>query len=168
PSIDWRIASGSFAIPDRAVAVTIFHLIKSVGSLAVDAYDLEKVNIASDPANLISNPSLETQTTNGLPADWAKGRWGTNTTTFTYPIAGYQSAKAAQVNISQYTTGDAKWYFKDVPVVPGTAYEFSDYYSSNVTTYITLRFTLNDGTFKYLDLNPAATAIQWQLYKNYF
>lgn len=33
---------------------------------------------------------------------------------------------------SSYTSGQARWYFDDVPVVPGAEYVFSDFYASDV------------------------------------
>src|SRR5690348_12104458 len=54
--------------------------------------------------NLIQNPSVETVGTNGLPIGWAKGGYGTNTRTLTYPVTGTCGAgtKAVQVTLSNY------------------------------------------------------------------
>jgi peptidoglycan/xylan/chitin deacetylase (PgdA/CDA1 family) len=103
-------------------------------------------------ANLISNSEFETSGINGLPVDWGKGMWGKNTAVFDYPVTGVKGTKAAKVTINQHTTGDAKWYFKNVPVTPGKQYVFSDYYMSNVSTYITVQFKMNDGSFTYKDI----------------
>jgi peptidoglycan/xylan/chitin deacetylase (PgdA/CDA1 family) len=113
---------------------------------------------ASD--NLIANPSLE-NSVNNLPVSWYKGRWGTNTTVFSYPVAGHNSANAVRVDITGYTTGDAKWYFSDVPVTPSTKYTFSNFYKSNVSTYLTARYTLSNGTYKYPDLALLPAATDW-------
>ena len=51
--------------------------------------------LAAGP-NLIANPSLETAA-GALPASWQKGGFGTNTTVFTYPVAGVDGASAAKV-----------------------------------------------------------------------
>src|SRR4051812_38294002 len=62
--------------------------------------------------NLIVNPSFETAGSTGLPANWLKGGYGTNTRTPTYPATPSQDgAVAARVSITSYSSGDAKWYF---------------------------------------------------------
>ncbi len=111
--------------------------------------------------NLIGNNSFE-QSTNNLPTGFSKGRWGTNTTVFSYPVAGHNSSKAAKIEITQYTTGDAKWYFSDVSVTPGGRYTFSDYYQSNTTTYVTARYLLANGGYRYPDLMVLPPAADWQ------
>ena len=105
------------------------------------------------PVNLISNPSLETMSSDPtLPQDWVKGGWGTNTRVFTYPTPGVNGNKAAKVEITSYTSGDAKWYFKEVPVTPGQTYTFSEFYMSNVPSLVGIRYTMANGTFAYLDI----------------
>ncbi|MDP3963891.1 MAG: hypothetical protein Q8Q39_05345, partial [bacterium] len=64
--------------------------------------------------NRIANPSLETAATSEDPQGWFRGRWGTNTAVFTYPVAGLEGARAARVALTSRTSGDAKWYFADV------------------------------------------------------
>lgn len=102
--------------------------------------------------NLIANPSFESSV-GGNPTNWKKGGYGTNTRTFSYPVAGNTAngtSTGASVSITSYTNGDAKWYFDEVPVTPGTQYEFSNYSLSDVSTRIGIRYTLSDGTFSYL------------------
>lgn len=109
--------------------------------------------------NLIANGNLESGTS-GSPANWLKSRWGTNTTSFSYPVSGYQSNRAAMVEVSKYTSGDAKWFFQDVGVQPGESYVFSDYFQSNTETEIDIRW-YNQATgsysYKYIGTYPAAT-----------
>ncbi len=124
---------------------------------------------AEDAANLIQNPSFETAAANGNPANWAKGGWGSNTRVFTYPVSpGYNSEKAAKVEITNYTTGDAKWYFTDVPVVSGKVYKFSNYYNSNVQSYLTVRLTKTNGTFQYMDIGKPEASADWQQFVKVF
>jgi peptidoglycan/xylan/chitin deacetylase (PgdA/CDA1 family) len=114
--------------------------------------------------NLIQNPSFEEMDTSGKPKNWSTDIWQNNNAQFVYPVAGYESARAAQIIISSYTSGDAKWYFNDVAVTPGLTYEFSDYYMSDVQSNITFRFTNIDNTYSYKgieDLSPSAT---WKKY----
>jgi hypothetical protein len=112
--------------------------------------------------NLVPNGDFETAGTAGNPANWNRGGWGTNTRTFNYPVAG-NTGNGAEVVVSGYTNGDAKWYFDPVAVVGGTQYTVSDQYKSTVSTEILLQFTLVNGTFQYQSLaNLASTAGVWQ------
>lgn len=110
------------------------------------------VNPATPPTedNLILNPSLETGTT--TPTNWNTGNWGSNTATFTYPVAGTVGARAAKISMTAYTDGDAKWYFDKVAVQPNKDYVFSDSYKSNVDTQLVAEYTATDGTVTYHEL----------------
>src|SRR6185436_9999993 len=63
---------------------------------------------------------------------------------------------------TNYVSGDAKWFFNEVPVSSGTTYEFSDFSSGNVPSIITVQFRLQNGAFAYKDIAsvPASTAFQ--------
>ncbi len=108
-------------------------------------------------SNLIYNPSLE-EANGTQPNRWIAGKWGTNTSVFTYPTGGFDGARSASLTVTGYVDGDAKWYFEDVPVIAGKQYTFSEYYKSNVVTNVTIRWTKTDGTKVYQSLgNPVAT-----------
>ncbi len=110
--------------------------------------------------NLIPNPSVETA--NGTkPLNWLNSKWGTNSTTFTYPTAGQDGAKAVKVSMTSYTSGDAKWYFDNITVVPGTTYTFTEYYKSNVVTNVTVRWTSSTGAVSYQSLGNPSIATNW-------
>lgn len=116
---------------------------------------------AAQGPNLVSNPSFENNGSSAsVPANWNKGGYGTNTRTFTYPVTGSggSNTKAAKVSVSTYSSGDAKWWFPHVAVTPGTTYTYSDTYISDKTTYITIQYKKNDGTFTYQDIGTAAPA----------
>ncbi|MFA6094892.1 MAG: hypothetical protein WC757_03330 [Candidatus Paceibacterota bacterium] len=113
--------------------------------------------------NLINNPGIETVGTSpSLPQGWNKGGYGTNARALSYPVPGYNSSKGIQVTISSYTSGDAKWYFTDVPITAGREYQLSDYYTSNIPSLFTIRYTLNNGTFVYTDLESFPAASSWR------
>jgi len=146
--------------PTNAVSLTVFHLINQNGTLATDDYSLNEVTAsAPDATNLVANGDFETAGTNGLPAQWSKGGYGTNTRTFTYPIAG-ASGSGARVDVSGYASGDAKWVFDSVPVSAGV-YTYSDVYESNVQSILTAQFTNTDGTLSYSDLRTLPAASSW-------
>lgn len=110
--------------------------------------------------NLISNASFEDTDSNGNPTGWNKGGYGNNTRIFSYPVGGNGDAKAAQVTVSNYVSGDAKWFFNDVSVKPGEVYNFSNYSKSDVPSIIDVRYKMSDGTFVYKDIafvNPNNT-----------
>lgn len=115
---------------------------------------------ASDP-NLIPNPSMETASADpAIPASWLQGGYGTNTATLNYPVAGYAGNRAAQVKITSYTDGDAKWYFEPVAITPGT-YQFSDYYKSDIKTYLVAQYESSGGALSYVDLLTVEPAANW-------
>ncbi len=113
--------------------------------------------------NLIANPDFEAGS-NGLPVAWFKGGYGTNSRVLTYPVPGVNgsSDKAVGVTISNYISGDAKWYFNDVPIRGGFQYRFSDWYISGVPTVITVRYTLTNGNYVYTDIAHPVASVMWQ------
>jgi peptidoglycan/xylan/chitin deacetylase (PgdA/CDA1 family) len=135
-------------------------------ALSVSVMNINTVGMASGiggAENLIKNPSLEiADLSENYPLNWSTGDWGANQAVFTYPTTGHNSQKAAKVELTQYTSGDAKWYFDDVPVTPGKTYEFSDYYISSVQTTLTYRFTLSNGSSTYNDLAYLGATDGWQ------
>src|ERR1700683_3461949 len=87
--------------------------------------------------NLIANPLVETADPNNAnaPADWLVGNWGTNTFNTSYLKSGPAGdTNSVEVNMTAYSSGDAKWYFTPVNVTAGSQYTFSDEYESNVAT----------------------------------
>jgi peptidoglycan/xylan/chitin deacetylase (PgdA/CDA1 family) len=117
--------------------------------------------------NLIQNPSLETAT-GAVPTSWKKGQWGSLTATFTYPDAGYQGGKAATLSVSNYVNGDAKWFFNDVTVTPGTTYTFTNVSLSNSNSGVTARFRKQNGTYTYLYLGTVTGTGTWKEFQKTF
>ncbi len=119
--------------------------------------------------NLVPNPALELSDINGIsPLFWARGHWGTNQATFTYGLIGVNRSKGAKVEITAAGTGDAKWYFKEIPVTPGTSLAFSDMSLATTTSYVTVQFHMTDGTYKYLDLGKLSASTTWQNFTHNF
>lgn len=111
--------------------------------------------------NPIYNPSFETKTKSGRPDGWSTGRHGDNNAEFTYPVSDRNGMNAAQVSISSYKDGDAKWMFKDIPASAGHAYVFSDYYKSDADTVITAQFTSASGAVSWADIATLPPAPDW-------
>ncbi len=112
--------------------------------------------------NIIKNSSLETAASANIPMQWHQGGYGVNTRTLSYPVSGYLNTRGISVNITAYTNGDAKWYFDDVLVIPGETYEFSDYYKTTVGSQISIRYTLNNGSFAYQTLSVLSAQNTWK------
>lgn len=162
-------ASGYFGVITRTVANEILN--SSIGQGGVLNKDVStNVNNVSLVAgvigsttsldNIINNPSLEFSTSN-KPDKWQNGRYGTNTAVFNYPIVGIDGGKGANVTITSYSTGDAKWYFDDVSVTAGTQYVFSENYKSNVSTNVTVRWKKINGTYSYVSLGSLPATTLW-------
>ncbi len=118
--------------------------------------------------NLILNPSFETST-NGQPANWSQGGWGTNTSAFSYSSStAHTGSMSATVNVSNYVSGDAKWYADPVSITPSAAYTYSDYYISNVATRVVAAFTDASNVTSYVELPAVAASSSWALYSTDF
>jgi peptidoglycan/xylan/chitin deacetylase (PgdA/CDA1 family) len=206
---NWARFTAQIIPPAGVVAVTVFHVLDRIGTLAVDDYTLSSATGQTDPNlftegmvsltfddgwlshytnalpilnsaglkgsfaiisletldalpyNRIANSSFEEIDGSGNPIDWNKGNWGTNNATFTYPVPGQGDTKAARVTMGSYTDGDAKWFFKDSAVVDGADYSISDYYLSDVTTTVTVRYNMGNNVFVYVDVATLPPATTW-------
>ncbi len=107
--------------------------------------------------NVVPNPSVETAA-GSAPQSWLNNKWGTNTATFSYPNTGRTGSKSVRVDMASRSSGDAKWYFAAVPVVPGKTYDYSNYYMSNVSTELDAMYTLNNGTVQFVYLTTATAS----------
>lgn len=94
--------------------------------------------VHGETENIIGNSDLNTETL--APAGWNHGQYGDNVPRFSYPLTGVGSSRAVRVDMAEYATGDAKWYFDDVPVKPSTQYVFSDTSFSDVPTSVDIRY----------------------------
>lgn len=176
-SADWKQLTATFTTPATAAKVTVLHLIASVGELQTDDFSLAETNTTTpvDPPvtpvptgdNLIANPSFETDN-NGQPAGWEKNAWGTNANSFSYAATGHTGSKSAQVSISQYTDGDAKWFATPVAITGGQSYDYSDWYMSGVATRVVVAFTDASGNTSYQDLAGVPASAAWKQYKATF
>jgi peptidoglycan/xylan/chitin deacetylase (PgdA/CDA1 family) len=164
-SAAYTSATVQFAAPAGAVSATIFHLIKSNGTLDTDDYVLREVTTTSSPPpppsgqSSVLNGDFETAGSGGLPAHWIRGGYGSNTRVFTYPVSG-QSGNGAQITVSGYASGDAKWAHEQVALPPG-AYTYTDSYKASVPTILTAEFQRADGSFFYSDLKTLPAASSW-------
>lgn len=154
PSGTYQTIAIQFTVPSNVISLTVFHLIKQAGTLATDQYSLNEVTVTPPPSgsNLLQNGDFEKYgTSSSTPLGWNRGKWGNHTAVFSYPVSGVGGSRAAQVTITNYGSGDSKWYFIPLALSPGI-YEYSDQYSSNATSTFTVQYKYTDGHFVYQDI----------------
>lgn len=159
----WQQATFTFTTPATINKMTVFHVVDRVGWLILDDVNLSEYTPPAPPevgTNLVANQSVETPNAAGnAPLGWNSNKWGTNTATFTYKKnGGYQSTNSVYVKVSNYVSGDAKWYFEPVAVKPNTSYTFSEYYQANVKTRLLAVSYDASGNPTYIDLDSAVVA----------
>ncbi len=165
-SSTWKQYSANITIPANTTNLTILHVIAGVGTLTTDDYSLTAAAVVTPPTtgNLITNPSFETADPNNsaTPQGWLQDSWGTNTPTFSYASTGHTGTRSGKVQLTSYTSGDAKWYFTPVAVSSSTAYTFSDYYQSTIATQVVAQLEDAAGNDTYVSLGTAAASTTWK------
>lgn len=131
----------------------------AAGNIATSSSVSVVVQNSAPTINLIQNSSLEFGTTS--PVAWMSNAWGNSTRTFTYPVPGSDGLKAARVDVSDYVSGDAKWYFEDVAVEPGVIYTFTHAYRASAVSNVTIRYTRPDQTVFYVGLGNEPATETW-------
>ena len=102
----------------------------TLGLELLEARDCPAVNLIANPSVEIPNDILN------APLHWSTSSNSPKGATFTYATSGLEGQRAVRVDASARVTGDAKWYFDDVPVAAGQKYTFTDLYKSNVATTV--------------------------------
>jgi peptidoglycan/xylan/chitin deacetylase (PgdA/CDA1 family) len=128
------------------------------------------VSLVEASSNIIQNPSLEEVSQNNIlfPKKWQQGKYGNNTTLFSYSNTGNTGERSATINMTAHKSGDAKWFFDDVNVQAGSEYSFSGYYTANVKSTIMLRFRNISGGFIYQQFKVLPIASDWTRYEGSF
>lgn len=127
------------------------------------------VTVTAPPqsTNLIQNGNFETAdpSSASTPLNWGASVWDA-TATFSYPVAGNGSAKAAKVTTTQVNAaayGGATWSFPHVNASSHTIYQFSNDFQSNVITNVSIEYLHSNGSYSYQWVNqPPATGTSWQ------
>lgn len=118
--------------------------------------------------NMIPNASVETAQDVTTPTSWLAGGWGTNTSTFSYLNTGHTGSRSIKVDTTAYTNGAANWYYADVAAVAGQAYQYSNWYQSNVDTQVDAEVIMSDGTAQYFYLGTVFASTNWAQFKTVF
>jgi peptidoglycan/xylan/chitin deacetylase (PgdA/CDA1 family) len=115
--------------------------------------------------NAISNPSFEDPINSGNNAtDWTTDKTGTNNATFTRTNVAadvHSGTNAAEVSITNFTSGDAKWLPTSTTTSAGKDYIFTAWYKSSTTTQV--GYFANDGFHWLKDLGPASAWTEYQV-----
>lgn len=124
--------------------------------------------------------SLETPDSDdtGRPEGWWQDYWGItgSNVTFTYMNEGHTGSRSVKVEVSgeplhphsgRFPDGDAKWLFEPVELTPGD-YLYTNWYRSNVNTFVTLAITNTEGKTEYYDLPEAPASTEWTQYEAVF
>ncbi|MEX1123825.1 MAG: polysaccharide deacetylase family protein [Patescibacteria group bacterium] len=161
PSSDWKQVSIDFTTTANTAKISIFHLLIGNGYLQTDAFSLTDQHA---PGGNILNPGFETADPNNpaQPFAWKTGSWGTNTPTYSYQSTGYVSERSGRVDITNYQSGDAKWYFEPIAVEPNTDYLFENYYRANILTSVVAQVEADSGAISYQWLGDVAASANWK------
>ncbi len=165
---EWTTYGAVFTLPEDAAKVAVLHLIAADGWLQMDQVSLDVVNplVTTDG---IPNASLEQTVFGETPKAWYTENWGENEATFAYLDSGHTGEHSVEVVMDEYTSGDAKWTFEPVAVEGGQTYQFTDSYTSTVSTKVVLRLLDEDGVASYHGLkNAVASPDGWTTYQDVF
>jgi hypothetical protein len=161
----WGTATVTFTVPAGTASARVFHYIAAVGSLTIDDASMTDNAGGSTPppSNLVLNPSFATanSTDATLPQSWTHGGWGTNTTTFTYPTTGKTDSTAVKVQITAFTSGDAKWVMNSAAVTAGSSYTYADSYQSTVASQLVVEYTSTTNTVSYAGFTSVPVNAAW-------
>lgn len=168
PAADWTLLTADLVMPANATKVTVNQYLGGNGWLQVDAMGLRDHDSTPPPppppptSNLIANPSVETLAPDTqLPVDWTRGSWGDNTVDLSVGAA-RTGAHGLHTQLSNRVSGDAKWISPPTPVTGGTTYRFSNWYRSDISSFLTLDITLADGSHSYQWLGQQDPSADWK------
>ena len=154
-----RVAQASIS------ASLLLMLVACEGSTVTPTQSLEPRDARSDiefavatGPNAIQNPGFETQGGTGDPASWSRDWWGSPTPSFTYPVAGRDSPRAARIRYFATSTGGARYQPAAVTVAPATIWDYNEWYRSTAATNVVAQFTSGTGDVSYALLSSAASS----------
>jgi len=165
---DWSPTNYSFTTKADTAKLSIFHVMAQNGELWVDDYSLtEKIPPAEGQfANSdLEDPNMVDPT---RPQSWTPQHWGQNSPQFSYLNEGYNDDHSVKVEITSYTSGDAKWYPDFINLVPGQDYRFSNWYKSNIDSRFVVAMADANGVMSYSELQTAPASSDWALYSDTF
>ncbi len=120
--------------------------------------------------NLIPNDSVEQASIEepGRPVAWRQSKWGSNNPTFEYLDSAHTGGRSLKVTMSNLEDGDAKWIHEPVSVIPGSDYQYSDFYKSDIDTQVVAELHHEGGRRTYQALPNAPASADWRQYATSF
>ena len=136
-------------VASTVTAISIGMTLASPGTLSTSNYSLSSTVGVPAAAGIgvqaLQNPLLQTADGTGTnPACWTAAGFGTNSPTFTWSPTGGQTGGQETINMTSWTSGDAKLVtpFDNGNCAPtvtaGGVYTMSAYYESTVPVFLTL------------------------------
>lgn len=167
PSDIWKNVAVEFTLPSTAKKLTVLHLLLGNGYLQTDSFSLSR---QEDNGPGIPNPGFEqaNPANPNTPNYWYTNNWGSNQATFSYLNTGYQSSKSARVDVNNYQSGDAKWWYDPIDIEPGETYVFSNKYKSSVSTRAVVWIVTDTGVDTYIGLRSVPASSSWATYHDSF
>lgn len=168
-SASWAAAGVVLTPPPGTRKAAVEHVLAVAGRLQID-----DVRFA-----LPQSPDLDSGAPNGAleqlddidpmrPLAWQSAVWGENQSSFAYEDAG-KTGRNVAVRTASYTDGNAAWFFAPQRVTPDTHYAYTDTYRADVESFLSARWTLADGSFRYEKLAGAPAASEYtQLRRDLF
>ena len=166
----WQPFIKTITIPSGVTSMSLQHVLRRVGMLDLDAFSFTPhVIVPPVGGNLITNGDLEIATAGNpaLPLAWTPGSWGTLTSVFTYPVPG-KTGQGAKVDVTSYTSGDAKWVFNPIATSGGKTYSIQFDYTANVPTNVSIEYHMTDGSYSYGWLGDPVASASWVTFSSQF
>ena len=122
------------------------------------------VTPASAASDQVLNPSVEdvSANDNARPDHWFSSKAGSNNAVFSHDTIARTGQKSVLVNMSEYSSGDAKWYFEHIQAAPNTTYNFTDYYQSDVSTGVLVEYLSTAGKYSYVWIGDLTPSTEWK------
>ncbi|HEY4964180.1 MAG TPA: hypothetical protein VIH90_05785 [Candidatus Saccharimonadales bacterium] len=113
--------------------------------------------------NLVRNPNIKNSSSISNPNNWKNGKWGNNITIFSYLAEVRNNPGSLRVQLKNYHSGDAKWYFEPIKIKAGEVINYSDSYKSFDPGEVVASLTTTSGEQSYLFLATVrSTHNQWK------
>lgn len=164
-SSTWSDANYSFTTPTDAVKLSVFHVMAQNGELWTDDFAITTpVVIPPVDGNMIPNGSAELAGSSAtVPAAWRTNAWGDLKASFNWDATqAKDGTKSLHTKVTNYASGDAKWYFEPLTAKPSTAYDFSDAYKATTGSEVVVQFISTSGVDSYYWLGANDASANWQ------
>ncbi|MBP1137098.1 peptidoglycan/xylan/chitin deacetylase (PgdA/CDA1 family) [Arthrobacter sp. PvP023] len=143
----------------RPATTTVKTVDQVIGGTVKPAVSGPAVPPQPSSGNLVKNSSVETLVSNA-PQCWQQGGYGTNTPAFSIVTPGHTGTRAAQLRVTKYVNGDAKWLPSldlggcSPTATAGHTYNLGAWYKSTTNTQFALYYRTGLGSWVYWTSSP--------------